>query len=133
MGRPLRATLETVRRSTPRSHAAELGIGSVVRAETGAADVAVLVYAAVGIVLAIALVAVLAVVFVHSDRQRHLRDGWVTPPWTGACARALPVDVPLEPAAARKIADSALRTADAKQISRLDYWTFVGWTGLTWR
>jgi hypothetical protein len=73
-------------------------------------------------------------VFAASDRRRRLRAGrYPGPPWTGSCAATVAVDVNGSPDTARERALEALRRCSRSDVTAVDPWTWVGWSGLSWR
>ena len=76
----------------------------------------------------------LAGVFLFSDRRRRLRAGrYPGPTWAGRCAATVPVDLAAPAQDAADWALKALQGQSRAEVVAVDPWTWVVWTGLSWR
>ena len=72
--------------------------------------------------------------FVRTDRRRLLRKGrYPGPPWGGRCAWTVTVELSCSPDDAATATLRALRQKSHSEVTAVAPWTWVGWTGLSWR
>jgi hypothetical protein len=87
-----------------------------------------------GVVFVIIVFLVTGALFVRSDRRRQLRAGrYPGPPCSGRCAQSVPVDLHSSPEDASAVASVALQLCSRKEVVAVHPWTWVGWTGISWR